>query len=440
MHFHRIGVSENVPAPELLNVSGPMFAWFRDNPSGDDTVGITGPTGYGFTLDGPWTHTTQGVGAKKWQTLTISAGSRFTLASPQGVELPLIANGKITIKTKPNLWGDMVGEVTTTAIKFPVSLGIDPINDLLADAFGSDVSVGVLTADWRISLGGKVFAKGGTDKTDSIEPLLSGVPYLRQQKPVTISAHIGEFDFDYEVTDNPIDIAFDPGDPMLYLRADEIQSLKKPALGLSRHGLLEFVGQRDPSTLSETRRRIAQRPRSISPKRPPISSLIFTGTSMCPARFHSRCGSFPSRRTASPFTTWTPTATVSSWPACSRAMICSTANFDNLPNARDVLHDIQAGHNGSLTVKPDGGQLHRLRAPRRRGDVGLQRSRGRFLVPRSAGTGGSLFDGTPLDFLDVRSTDVLEGCGTGQRRLRRPGHSQLRCRSSRPRVRLADQQ
>ncbi len=90
--FYRVGVSEKVPSPELLNVAGPMLAWF----DGEDTVGITGPTGYGFTLEGPWqqqTATSRRTGLTS-QVLTLPVGSQFTLRSPQGVELPCWPTGR----------------------------------------------------------------------------------------------------------------------------------------------------------------------------------------------------------------------------------------------------------------------------------------------------------------------------------------------------------
>jgi len=398
MHFHRIGVSENVPAPELLNVSGPMFAWFRDNAGSNDTVGITGPIGYGFTLTGPWQQTMQGGRNLKQQTLTLLPGSQFTLASPQGVELPLVANGKITIKTDFNIWGDMVGEVTTEAIKFPASLGIEPINDLLADAFGSDVSVGVLTADWRISLGGRVFAKGNQDKIEDITPFLAGVPYLRQKSPVTISAQIGEYTFDYAIQqDNPIEVVFDPGDPMLYLRADKIQNLRKPAIGLSRHGLLEFVRQRDPA-----------------------ADLVeeFGHGDMAPVFFGHVyvSGSVPFKIWYIPFEAHGDS--VYNLDADRDGQFLAglfegddlfRANFDDLPNSREVLHDIQAGNNGSLLIKPESEDA-KIKYAVHAGEATwvFNGPAETFWFRGQRGTGGSLFDGTPLDFLNVRSTDVLE--------------------------------
>src|SRR5262249_43958350 len=98
IHFHRMGVSVQVPDPSLLNVSGAMFAWF----DGVNTVGITGPTGYGFTLTGPWQQraTFDRRTGLRTETLTLPAGSQFNLDSPQGVSLPLLANRPISIATK----------------------------------------------------------------------------------------------------------------------------------------------------------------------------------------------------------------------------------------------------------------------------------------------------------------------------------------------------
>lgn len=254
LHFHRLGVSENVPAPELLNVSGPMFAWYEASATpGIATVGITGPTGYGFTLTGPWqqTATSTGVGLLK-QTLTLPAGSQFTMASPQGVELPLLANGLVQFATTSNRFGRDVGEVMGSAINFPVSLAIAPINDLLADVFGSQIAaVGLLPGNWRISLGGKVLAvntdRGLRNVNSQIQPLLAGVPYLRQKSPIAVTAQLGPFSFSQPVVDKPIDCAFDPADPMLYVKVDALGEVRKPALAVSMHGLLEYEPQDAPA-------------------------------------------------------------------------------------------------------------------------------------------------------------------------------------------------
>ena len=81
-----------------------------------------------------------------------------------------------------------MGEVTGSAINFPVALGIAPINDLLADVFGSEVAaVGLLSGNWTISLGGKILAvssdKGLKNTNSPIDQLLDGVPLLASKGP-----------------------------------------------------------------------------------------------------------------------------------------------------------------------------------------------------------------------------------------------------------------
>jgi len=245
--FHRIGVSERVPSPEQLNVSGPMHAWYN----GSDTVGITGPTGYGFTLTGPW-HQTAMFSRRTGlisQTLTLNTGSQFTLASPQGVELPLVANGTITISTKSQRWGDVFGVVATDAIRFPVALSIVPINNLLADAFGSSfATVGLLGGEWRISLGGSIYNILGAaiDAKENIDQLLPGVPYIRKFGGATVDARLGGQRLSFSET--PMNWVFDPADPMLFVKVPEVPftNFKGAALAISMHGLLKFKPQDAP--------------------------------------------------------------------------------------------------------------------------------------------------------------------------------------------------
>ncbi len=252
LRFHRVGVSEEVPHPELLNVSGPMYAWF----DGDRTVGITGPTGYGFTLvaneGNDWEQqvTVTPKTSLRSQTLKLNVGSQFTLKSPQGVELPLIANEAITISTKTQRWGDVFGVVTTSAINFPVSLSIAPLNDLLADVFGSEVvAVGVLTGEWRISLGGKTRFRFGRNENAPVEQMLAGVPYLRHVGSFSgLTAQVGEFTLGDQPSLAPVDWILDPADPMLYVRVDrELGPVKNPGIAISMNGLLQYKPSDDPN-------------------------------------------------------------------------------------------------------------------------------------------------------------------------------------------------
>ena len=249
LHFHRLGVSENVPSPELLNVAGAMFAWYD---AAGGKIGITGPTGYGFTLAGPWQQ--QAARDRRTgllsQTLTLPAGSQFTLASPEGVVVPLIANGPIVIKTKAGRFGDVVGEVTAKAIKFPVALDIVPINALFTDVFGPGfVSVGVLAGEWRISLGGEAYNLLGTpiERTDHVPQLLPGVPYLRRFGGSTLDVLVGGVGLN--VLQEPVHLIVDPADPLIYVRlAEQTTEGNQPTVAVSKHGLLHYTPPDPPTT------------------------------------------------------------------------------------------------------------------------------------------------------------------------------------------------
>ncbi len=253
LRFFRTGVSENVPPPGLLNVPGPMFAWF----DGEDTVGITGPTGYGFTLEGPWEQqTVTNRSGLVRQTLSLPTGSQFTLRSPQGLALPLVANGPINIRTTANRFGNVIGVVTSTlpknAIALPVALDIVPINNLLADVFGSSfATVGLLSGQWRISLGGDEFNVLGTafEATEKIDQLLRGVPYLRRFDGSLVDARLGGLSINYFVQPTPMHWIFDPADPMLFVKVPPVLAgpVDKAELAVSKHGLLTFKPQDPPS-------------------------------------------------------------------------------------------------------------------------------------------------------------------------------------------------
>jgi hypothetical protein len=386
IQFHRVGVSERVPDPALLNVAGPMFAWF----DGSDTVGVTGPTGYGFTLTGAWHQqvTFNRRTGLRSQTLTLPAGAQFNLDSPQGVSLPLLANGPITIETKPNLWGNLIGEVKDPVIDFPVSLAIAPINDLLAAVFHSQfAAVGLLSGDWRISLGGSVLAVNGRDKSAPIDQLLAGVPYLRQKGPINAVAQLGSYGLDYSLVEKPIDWVFDPGDPMLYVKADEVQNVKEPALALSLHGLLEY--------------------NPLNPPSPGIDAGVthFYGQVYATAKIPFKVAGVPLQLDASE---------VFNIDANRDGRILGDLRdadelfdvFDgNFSEVREVLDDVQFGVNGKITITLEdyGFEIEGARAsvvyngPAEAVWVRAQEGNDNFLA------------GTPLAKLDTGGTSVVEG-------------------------------
>lgn len=386
IHFLRLGVAERVPDPGLLNIPGPMLAWY----DGEDTVGVTGPTGYGFTLTGPWQQETlfnRRTGLTS-QTLNLPVGSQFTLASPQGVALPLVANGPIIIATKAYRWGDSVGEVKTPAIALPVSLGIAPVNNLLKSTFGSDIlSVGLLTGNWRISLGGSVLADGTRDISAPIDALLAGVPYLRQKGPIQASAQLGSFTLSTGLTDKPVDWAFDPGDPMLYVRLTELGQAKKPALAISLHGLLEFNPLDAPAEGIDA------------------GMTHFFGHVLATAKFPLKAGPIPMEIDAE---------AIYNVDADRDGLLLGDLRdvhelFDvldgDISEVREILNDVQYGANGRLEAVFNG---FGFRSELGRASLVVNGPEEAVWL-RGQQSGDNPLAGTPLEKLNTATTIVLEG-------------------------------
>jgi len=137
----------------------------------------------------------------------------------------------------------VLGVVDGEAIALPVAIDISPVNDLLADAFGSRFSVGLLSGEWRISLGGVVFnVIESRDTKQAFEQLLPGVPYLRKfgQSTSVFDVNVGGFNLN-QPFQSPVNLIFDPADPMLYVRGPG-----GPGLAVSMHGLLSYRPQLPP--------------------------------------------------------------------------------------------------------------------------------------------------------------------------------------------------
>src|SRR4029079_4910433 len=82
--------------------------------------------------------------------------------------------------------------------------------------------------------------RGLSNTNSPIVPLLDGVPYLRQKGPININAQLGPVSISYPVIEKPVDWAFDPADPMLYLQGEKLGEIRTPTLAISLHGLLEY--------------------------------------------------------------------------------------------------------------------------------------------------------------------------------------------------------
>lgn len=244
LEFHRLGISEDVPSPELLAQAGAMFAWF----DGNDTVGITGPTGYGFTLEGNWqqkTSTVSRTGLTE-QTLTMPAGNSFTLSNGRGLSIPFVAETDVVITTKRQRWGDFVGEVKTASITFDTSTGMNPLYDKLLFTFGPGFEFQTLNDPWELTMGSRI------QKQRGIEAALPGIPYFIQHRPFHIDefhAALGDLSFKQAVDIiNKRTLLVDFADPMVYVAQEgAIGPFQKPVIAFSLNGNLPFESVEMPS-------------------------------------------------------------------------------------------------------------------------------------------------------------------------------------------------
>ena len=243
--FHRLGISENVPSPEILSAPGAMYAWF----DGRDTVGITGPTGYGFKITGPWQQQTSTLNRNRLlssQTLTMPAGVSFELSNNRGLSIPLHTNSAIVISTKTQRWGNLLGEVSQQSIAFDTSTGMNPLVEKILFSFGPQIEFQTLNEPWELAMGSRIRQQRG------ISLALPGVPYLLQHRPFHIDefrAALGDLSFK-AATDivNKRTVLVDFADPMLYMAQDNaIGPFQKPALAFSLNGNLPFESVETPS-------------------------------------------------------------------------------------------------------------------------------------------------------------------------------------------------
>lgn len=233
IELHRLALAEGFQPPEILEEEGPMFAWLRGK-----TLGITGPTGYGFGLEGNWTKTTT-FNRRSGTTSVV-----YTLAPQETVDfvtafgkLRLQSLGPIVVNTGLNRWGDTFGQ---TAGPIPVRLGIplDSLADSMRDEFGLELALSALE-NWTISMGSEIM-EGGRGLPNGVEQLMPGVPYLWFYDEPAIAASLGEVRIEQTADTGKVLLILDPMDPFLYIRQDESGEVKKPTLAFSRGGRIPF--------------------------------------------------------------------------------------------------------------------------------------------------------------------------------------------------------
>lgn len=241
IELHRLAVADGLQEPKELDAEGPMFAWLRGN-----LLGITGPTGWGFGLEGAWTQETS------FNRRSGTASTVYTLAAGETVDvltafgdLRLQSLGPIVVSTTPNLWGDTFGEVVPGPIALRMGIPLGALASTLHDQFGLDFAVSALER-WTISMGNDIM-KGGRGLPPGIEQLMPGVPYLVFNDKPTVAAGFGGIRIEQTALEEKLLIILDPTDPFLYIRGEDIEGIKNPTLAFSRRGYIPFHPDLDPT-------------------------------------------------------------------------------------------------------------------------------------------------------------------------------------------------
>jgi Tol biopolymer transport system component len=241
MELHRLALAEGLQDPRVLDQEGPMFVWLRG-----DTLAITGPTGYGFTLQGPWTETSSAPlpNGTRNTVYRLRTRDEVDVATAFG-ELRVQALENITVTTTPNRWGDVFGAVSTEEIPLPMSIPLDALQDEFRALFGLDMTVSALER-WTITMGRDIL---GTQRgrPAGIGELLPGVPYLLFYDRPAIAASFGPVRINKNALDDKILLILDPVDPSLYIRADEVSGVKDPILVFSTNGYIPFHAELPPT-------------------------------------------------------------------------------------------------------------------------------------------------------------------------------------------------
>jgi len=211
LDMHRIVLASGTQNPADLETPGSMFAALVGN-----QLEITGPTGYGFAIQGDWSQSivTTTLGGVDLYASTYSSSGPLQLVTAEG-DLPLsVAQGQaFSVSNLPSTFGKVFGVVNSVGADLGLPLGNYATG--LRQELGLNLNVVSLANDWTIQLGSTptVQHHGGTI------PMLAGVPYLFYSGPATMSVAFGQAN----ITENspaPLVAFADPADPSIYVQYD----------------------------------------------------------------------------------------------------------------------------------------------------------------------------------------------------------------------------
>jgi hypothetical protein len=231
VHLRPVGLaSANLDPSWLQRTEGGMYAWLDGN-----TLNISGPVGHGFGIRGNWQQVVTGTPGN----LTSQYETYDNLVyvqTPIGAEIPLyLDNYGMQIRTKAGKFGDLYGEITSSAI-----WATSEIFHGIAAKFGDTTPFGMrLTASNMPFTLGEIGLKLGNDPLLQATgaPLNAAVPYLFINGTAGLNGDFAGLHYSFG------HVMLDPGDPMLYVGSDYYGY----GVGLSYHGLIPFTPEKAPS-------------------------------------------------------------------------------------------------------------------------------------------------------------------------------------------------
>ncbi|HEY2784767.1 MAG TPA: hypothetical protein VGJ05_07295 [Fimbriiglobus sp.] len=225
-----------LPAQQLATV-GAYHAWL--NQAGD-TLYVSGPSGYGFSLKGNWSETSNG------SAVSYSASGKVTLhttalAGSTG-DIALQVGKSFVVNTTTSDWVQL-GELSSVNGSFGLSLA--PIAGMIEQTFGLDVSAQSLMDGWTIKTGSQIKQAYHGIESPQLGQVLDGVPYLVYGNAGKLNVHFGSVSLSSTDQASLVLIA-DPSDPFLY-----VQYGNYAAAG-SAHGRIPFNTTVSPTSNAMT--------------------------------------------------------------------------------------------------------------------------------------------------------------------------------------------
>lgn len=210
LNLERVGVEDTNVLPLRLKQGGAGHAWL--NASGD-TLNVTGPTGYGFSLRGNWAKARGGDAVTYTATGTLYLRSTYLTGSVGEIAVQVARGETFRVTTRAPGW-DQLGEIAS--VGGHLGLSVEPYAAGIEQALGVDLSDVAVGAKWTIKTGAQVKAEYQGYVQNDIAQVLDGVPYLVYGDAGSLKLNFGQVSLTTTDQSELVMIA-DPADPMLYV-------------------------------------------------------------------------------------------------------------------------------------------------------------------------------------------------------------------------------